>query len=444
MAVGASYEGYASREAPVGHGGGFQLVSMRLRTRARVGNPYFSSYLDFGGAFASNAENYSYIAAPEAYLRWTSEPSPMDEATSGFTGRARAPGLSLLLGRAKETWSRLDDQWSLGLWQPLFRYDWVRPEAQGLSGAFISMETANARLVLFGSPIFIPEQGPPFELVDGRFSSPSPWFSGPPRDVILFGHRDELRYSVQTPSVGSVVSHVSAGAMAQLGDPSQDGLWAQASYAYKPRNQLTTPFRALLTPGPTATIFPVVAYHHLVGGDIGANAGPLSAWISNLYEIPIDTDMAPAVTYQRLRPMFAVSPTVEARLPFASRWRPRVTASYLRRFGDEPEDVNSLPTGNGSAFGPRFPYYDAGSISARATTQLARGRVLDMGVKFTQEFLEDGMILSADVRFQPAPAWTLSAGADVIASGRPDSDSSTMIARDRGNDRGFLGVAYAF
>jgi hypothetical protein len=406
---------------------------------------YFSSYLEIGGGFATNVENYSYLMVPEAYLRWTSEPNPIDAPLSGFTGRARAPGLSLLVGRAKETWSRLDDTWGLGLWQPLFRWDWVRPEAQGLSGAFVAMESDRARLVLFGTPVFIPEQGPPYQLVDGKFSSSSPWFSGPPDAVILFSRRDEMHYSLRTPTTGSVISHGAAGAMAQLGNPGRDGLWTQASYAYKPRNQLALPFEAYIgNNGPTATIYPEVGYHHLIGFDVGGKSGRVSAWISALREVPMIEDHPANLTYQRLSPMTAISPTLEAKLPFASGLRPRFSISYLHREGGESSDVNALPAQAGSAFGPRFPYKEAVSVSGRATTQVAHGRVLDFGFKFIQEVVESGTVVMADMRFQPAPAWTVTAGADILASDLPESNSSTYIARDRGNDRAFLGAAYAF
>jgi hypothetical protein len=262
----------------------------------------------------------------------------------------------------------------------------------------------------------------------------------------MFSRVDEMRYSLRTPPVGTVISHGAAGAMAQLGNPASEGLWAQASYAYKPRNQLDLAFDAYVDNmmGPTATIYPDVAYHHLIGFDVGGRSGPISAWLSLLREIPINDDRPAFLTYERLSPMTAASPTLEAKLPFAPRWRPRIAVSYLHREGGGGVDANAMSSQNGSAFGPRFPYAEAASVGLRATTQIAHGRILDLGFKGIQEFSEMGTILSLDARFQPAPAWTLTGGIDLLASDRADEDASTMIARDRGNDRAFVGAAYAF
>ena len=49
-------------------------------------------------------------------------------------GHRRAARQSrLTFGRATRDWSVLDQEWGVGLWQPLFRWDYLRPEQMGLT-----------------------------------------------------------------------------------------------------------------------------------------------------------------------------------------------------------------------------------------------------------------------------------------------------------------------
>ncbi len=82
----------------------------------------------------------------------------------------------LSVGRKLHMWSLLDEQWSLSLWQPHFRWDSVNPDPQGLTGFFAHYSQPNWKLILFASPIFIPDQGPQVVVKDGELLSSNRWF----------------------------------------------------------------------------------------------------------------------------------------------------------------------------------------------------------------------------------------------------------------------------
>ncbi|MDZ4082907.1 MAG: hypothetical protein U1E10_08230, partial [Bdellovibrionales bacterium] len=126
------FESYLNREKPPAGVPDYQQIGAHFRTESE--GRVFNGTLELGGSFATAVENYSNIYVPEAFLEL--QTSDFTEAELNGDLRARVS-----VGRRLESWSQLDRHWDLGLWEPLNRFDALRPIDQGLTGAFIEAGT---------------------------------------------------------------------------------------------------------------------------------------------------------------------------------------------------------------------------------------------------------------------------------------------------------------
>ncbi|MEK7356913.1 MAG: hypothetical protein AAB250_10715, partial [Bdellovibrionota bacterium] len=145
-------ENYLSRDAIKSGTSSYTQIQSHLR--ARTESRPLSGTLDIGGSFATDVENYSNISVPEAFLNWEQEDV---EVT-----RAR-----IVIGRKLENWSSLDSDWDLGLIQPLNKFDGLRSEEQGLTGAFVGWGRGGFDLVGRGGVLGEAAQGVPHQLLEG-------------------------------------------------------------------------------------------------------------------------------------------------------------------------------------------------------------------------------------------------------------------------------------
>ena len=151
--------------------------------------------------------------------------------------------LRLPSARQRRTWSRLDEEFNLGVWQPQLRWDYLAPHQQGLFGVFLDFSFSDSLQVLFfTSPLYLPDQGPNYQLNDGEFTSGNRWFIPPQSRVALFngsmsGAGAPLFFAIDRPAEEKIILHSSFGIGFKYQAPN-DPFWIQANYAYKPENQI--------------------------------------------------------------------------------------------------------------------------------------------------------------------------------------------------------------
>lgn len=430
--VGYRHSGYLMSAQELNGVTQFSEASANLVAQGRSGDVV--GFMDLSGFFSTNIENYNMLIVPEAYLKWV--PFGLSESRSG-----------VVVGRKFERWSLLDSQWQLGLWQPLARWDYLRPVEQGLTGTFLDFQSHGGgfRVLLFGSSIFLPEQNPPYQLQNGKFSSPNPYFSEPPNTLVLFKEKTDVQYELRTPEAGNVISQVSLGGLVRVGDP-DDEAWLQAAYIYKPRNQISLPFEAQLRHDQQSAqviVVPHVEYHHLASVDVGYTGRWLQPSFSILREIPVDSVHEKELNYQKLRPLTLWSPSLQVRTG-GKYWAPILTVAYLDSRDDGSESHGPLVGSSSSVFGSRVNFQQAVSGKAQMRFYQTSTKVLDFSTQFIHELKEKGSILLADLRFQFATSWQLFSGIEVLGSNQPNDESSTTIAKFRRNDRMFGGLSYVF
>ncbi|MEK7355736.1 MAG: hypothetical protein AAB250_04775, partial [Bdellovibrionota bacterium] len=295
---------------------------------------------------------------------------------------------------------------------------------------------------------YIPEQGAPFELQNGTFSSNSPWFTAPPDTLVLFDKKAKVNYKLQTPSIGSIINHPSAGFFLRVKDPTGPGMFAQGSFLRKPRNSLALPFDGKLRLENTTNygdvnVYPEVTYHSVAALDLGYRSNAISVTLAGLHEIPDTPELRPELTYQKLERSTLASPSIEVRMFPSSAYGPRVKLSYLRTWGGEATTVGEFAS-NGNVFGPSLPYRNAASLSERSILMRYKRYQLDQSIRWVEELEELGTILSTDIGLRIGDAWRVAASGDFFGSRQETSKTDTFIARFRGNDRFAARLTYIF
>lgn len=378
-----------------------------------------------------------YIEAPEAYVG---------------TRRSLGP-VQVQVGRKIERWSGLDETWQLGLFQPRFRWDYMRPEQVGLTGAFLSLDAPKFRFTAFGTPFFIPERGVNISIQNGSVVSQSPWFLPPPSKITIVDRATPVQYTVQVPQIQDIVMHAGAGGMLRVGG--ETGPWASASYAYKPMNQLLLAYDGNLihddvsAPVAEATVYPRVVYHHIGSLDLGYAHRNFSAGISGLYDVPVRDVTPERWTTQEVSRARGLNGTMDVRVGGAPAAPTRLELSYLRVWGGNAPDGGAFAKGTGSVFDSRYPFQNAMSVGVRGGIPSLSGsfaRSVSGSAKLITDLKNSGNILSAELRLGIQQRWTCAFGFDVLGSTSP-VDSSTagsdFIGRYRSNDRIHTWVSYA-
>jgi len=346
-------------------------------------------------------------------------------------------------GRKRFTWSALDSQWGLGVFEPRFRWDYLNERENGLFGLFTGVQTEMFQAVAFYSPIFIPEQGAPFDISGGTCSTTSPWFSCPSSSVSLFNQPTDVKFTLEMPPIQSLVSHWSAGATARVGR--EMGPFGRASYVHKPINQLLLSYEGQLdlsTLQIPATIRPRVLYHDVTSLDAGWNWPRHSVTASTIWENP-KRDVTPSFwNTQETTKAFLYGLTFRT-MPFAGKFKhTRLEFGFFHRDGGNAPDQGPFAQVGSSIFEPRYAFRKAYSIAAYTPILDNWARSFLCSLKFIVDTVNDGNILQTDFYYRPIARTYLNLGLDMLGS---NSQSPVdFISRYQRNDRVRGGMAYVF
>jgi len=373
-----------------------------------------------------NTQGREYlIEVPELYGQWVDAPGG---DTHTFVS----------VGRKLEAWSELDSSWHLGIWQPLNRFDGARPTEQGLIGAFMGHQGPGFRALVFASPIFVPEQGPAFELIDGRFHAKNPWFAPPTDRLIVLNRENEIHYTLEVPPVDAIVNHASVGGLLYFGEGSKKvGPALQLAFAHKPRNQLSLPYDGYVDMKKAyVNVNPRVVYHDVFAFDSFYNFESWRLGFTVLSEIPaFNGQVPPNLTGQILGPMVFVSPSLEVRAFQSRYWGPKLKLAWLDSYEDGTKMVGPLASGEENPFGARTMFRRALQFEASSLLYRNAGWSIDQRFRWIEEFAEEGRMLMFDLGVSVKEAWRLGLYADLLQSRQPDDVNPGFISRFRGNDR---------
>jgi len=384
----------------------------------------------------------------------------IDWDTSQFSVRelywGQKPGdrkLQISLGRKIEFWSQGDLDWQLGLWQPKQTFDGLRPDQQGLTGAFLKHQQGAIEILGLLSPIFIPTMEPEIKNENGSLVSDSRWYRSPSSTFNLFNKQRRIVYSLNIPNFEELVNKPGAALRIQFGGRST-GPWAAVAYAYKPINKLLVKYDKKLTSSEegedtgSAPLFPVVAYHSLASADVGYKFSRSMVAVSYLTDQPQDVEQASDDPYIVQRPAPAKVYTLHAdtKMSLSMLSNPLgLSVGYLRIDGGEYGDYDAQGGYQGAVFNQRFLFTHAAMAQAEITTDIKNKKLISR-FKYMREFDQRGIITSGEVTYFPITSMGLTMGADVL--GVDDTSAANQdvgfLNEFRANDRIYAGISYVF
>src|SRR5690606_8811117 len=156
--------------------------ALDLELDAKTKGDEIDSRLFVQAQIGFNDSSYRFIEFPEGYLA---------------TSKKWFGPTTFTLGRKIHPWSSLDDIWGTGVFQPQFRWDYLRPQSVGLLGLYQEYRRGPVHATLLYSPIFVPERGAALDFSDGRIRSISPGVVNPPYEIEILRKQVPVHYDAR-------------------------------------------------------------------------------------------------------------------------------------------------------------------------------------------------------------------------------------------------------
>lgn len=389
---------------------------------------------------ALDAKNEFYFGVPEAYIQ----------------SKKLTPRFEITVGRQKRHWSRLDEEFNLGVWQPQLRWDYLAPKQQGLVGLFFDWQArSDLQITLYTSPLFLPDQGPNFQLEGGHFTSSNRWFVPPQSRLQLFqgtpySQDAPLYFELDRPAEEDIVMNSSFGMNVRYEDDAGP-FWGQVSYAFKPRNQIhlgiecencarvggANPVEV------TAVVHPVIVKHNVFTAEGGFNRRDDRGWLSFTGDFPNSSGLPADYEEAPLNSMFIAGASYAHVLPVGvPSW---LQASYMRVFDLQNKDRHGLTDSDEVQSSlDRYPYTELAALDWKILLSQRRSDRLEWGTRYSYSIPERGGWISSSVTWSQK-ALSYSLGVDILGSETdPSSARAGLFTRYRTNDRVYGGVGYVF
>lgn len=357
---------------------------------------------------------------------------------------------NFFFGRKILNWSRSDELWKRGVFQPRHMDDPLEAKAAGLTGLFFSRKNKKHSFIMFASPVYIPEFGPRASVINGSIASSNPWFSPPTNKISINDNVVSLDYSIERPEIDAIVFNESAGGKYQY--ESSRGLFSSLSYLYKPMNHLMFGVPVLLNLNELETditvearIRPRVEYHHVTSLTTGLKGiNGWTAWGEGTFIRPESRPESLKWITEAQKEAFISTLGVEKAFSSGSSSFSRVWLSYSRVTGGDREDWGELAPEE-SLFQRRFQYQQ--SLLAGWEGRLYQNSQFQVNgnTQLIYDWLQEGGVWSSSLNTSWRSGWQVFMAYDLIGriSKNPKIDKG-FTGDYRANDRVSGGVGYGF
>ncbi|WP_155722581.1 transposase [Bdellovibrio sp. HCB117] len=404
-----------------------QLLSARLSALKET------SWVDMvadisGGTFFSRGQ--SHFVVHEAYI-----------ANHGNTP------LKVYAGRKKNGWSEMDRRWQMGLWQPKFAIDTLRPDEQGLTGLFADYNMRGWEVVAFATPVFIPSMGPDIREEGGGLVADSRWYRAPSRDFALNNRVNKIVYELDIPETAKLVGNGAVAMMGRLGSKDR-GPWVVASAGHLPVNELILKRKIQMDAsegGVDVTVSPDLTYHDLYSVDMGYAFENVKTSVSYLQDEPTEKRPDADWAIQKLMPLKAYSAAIDFSLNNILTRTLAFQLEYLKVEGGGIVDIRSDGKPDDfTLFDARLKFTNA--LSFRVEGQLASifRRPFVTRFKYLYDYDQRGSLLNTEFLYYPNQKWAVVLGGDVLGVQDENHNPSSFLNQYRANDRVYGGMTYVF
>lgn len=402
------------------------LLSGRIAGHKNYGPTQFVFDLTAGTFFSIQ---HSHVVIPEFYL-----------------GNQKQNN-QIYIGRKKMPLNFADHRWQLGLWQPRFAMDSLRPQEQGLTGLFIEINREKFDFLAFASPIFIPSLGPDIREKNGSLVSNSRWYREPPKEFEFGGRGNQVVYNLDIPQIANLVSNPGYLLSSKIGDLNS-GFWGVISAGYKPVNDLILKrknYKIIDQDKLDVTVSPDVTHHTIRSFDLGYTQGIVKTTLSYIEDQPEVHQATDDWAIQKLAPLQAYSFAVDLNGYHLIRDPLNISLAYLKISGGQIVDILS----NGqqddlTLFKERQKFKNAASVSVEGQLAQILKKSLKSKIKYLYDMDQTGSMLNAELLIQERKevAWLI--GADFLGVQKEDRNESDFLNQFRANDRVYGGVTYVF
>lgn len=401
----------------------FSLIGVNLKS-VQSENDFLK--VNINGAYAVGYPIMSYLNIKELFINSKFEHSASTQS-------------QILLGRRLYLWSEADQEWNLGSFQPQFRWNPVNPTQQGLTGLFWQMKSSNWGFLVFGSPIFIPDQGASYELKNGQFQNTSPWFKNPPQNLHFYGENLPIEYDVQAPPLSDIVYQQSYGV--QLALEGELGFYSRVSGQYRPSHQMALGYQANVISAISVQVEvqPKTYYENVVGLDLGFKNKNHHANVSLIQSRPQDVEFAVDFTKPVLKESNVAAASYEVQTDF-KKFELRSKASYLRIVGDDVKDQGADAAEARGSLSWKYLYNEAARLTLSGKYFASKNLIMTSTATWTQSLSTSYKQLDLSNRIDFRGPWYFNLDLFFVSS--DDERSPTFAFKDL--DQVWVGAGYEF
>lgn len=357
---------------------------------------------------------------------------------------------TLFVGRKKMPWSRSDQLWKRGLFEPRHMDDPLEARRAGLLGAFYTHGFSRTRIVAFASPLFVPEFGPQQSLEENQFVSRNPWFRPPPSQVQLQNGLADLRYSLRPPEVAQTLTQAGGGLSVRHNFSSR--VFIESAYMYKPMNQLLLGFPFVVELGNEGEstsvdveVNPRVGYHHVSNLTLGREFKDGSLLYSEvMYERPENNSPPPTWFAKQNTATAVVNVTFEK--SFRSLLNPnrKLWLSFSNVNGGDARDSGNFATSS-SLFERRYQFQQSFAMGWQGRWFRLGKVVVSNFSRAVYDLKQRGYLLSSELNFRFSRSLAGLFRVDTLGNLSLDGEiQDGFLSQFRANDRASMGVRYVF
>ncbi len=349
---------------------------------------------------------------------------------------------TLILGRRKVLWSEMDEAWALGTIEPAFEWNPLNRESHGLTGLFWVTQQPWLQLTAFVSPVYLPDQGPGFDInSEGQFSKANPWFQRPPKTFQPFpgsSASSDIQYKVRKPPESEIVTQTSLGG--SLESEIGSSLLLRSSYFYKPMNQLALAYDGIYNTGTNTgevEILPQVGHHRVTAADLIYTKENYRLGVSYMKDQPDKIEFDPEWT----APSFSTAQMYSTFAQISSA-KQLLRVEYLNINGGEVKETGEFASSTRAPITSRYPFREALRGRYEFNLPLDRLQKIKMNFSWTHSKKNEFDLVQIKGQYQLSRRWNTYADMQFVKAKPLTKENTNEISPHENNDRFMIGMSY--